>query len=202
MQVKLTNVRLSFPQLFVPKAVQPGSEAKYGASFLLDKTNDAAQIDAIRKAMFAVATEKWGTKIPPTLKKCLHEGSEKAYDGYGPDNMFLSASATVRPSVIDRNLAPLTAEDQRPYAGCLVNAVVRLWAQDNQFGKRINAQLQGVQFTGDGEAFGAAPFDPNQHFSAEGDGSDGADNDGLDRHKETTPDGTPIDPATGFPVGF
>lgn len=201
MQIKLTNVRLSFPDLFVPKAVQPGAEPKYSASFLLDKTNDAAQIDAIRKAMFGVATEKWGTKIPPSLKKCLHEGSEKTYDGYGPENMFLSASATVRPAVIDRNRAPLAKDDGRPYAGCLVNVVVRLWAQDNQFGKRINAQLQGVQFAGEGEAFGSAPFDPNEHFSADADPATGADNDGFDQHKAEQAS-SDIDPATGFPRGF
>ncbi len=46
----------------------------------------------------------------------------------------------------------------------MVHAVVRLWAQDNAFGKRINAQLQGVQFASDGEAFGAAPFNAENYF--------------------------------------
>jgi hypothetical protein len=32
--------------------------------------------------------------------------------------------------------------------------VVELWAQDNQYGKRINASLGGVQFAKDGESFG------------------------------------------------
>ena len=35
--------------------------------------------------------------------------------------------------------------------------VIRLWWQDNQFGKRINASLEVVRFRKDGEAFGAAP---------------------------------------------
>lgn len=199
MQLKLINVRLSFPDLFKPKAVQPGSEPKYGASFLLYKERDAAQIDAVRKAMFDVATEKWGTKIPTSLKKCLHEGTEKSYDGYDASNMFLSASATVKPSCVDRDRSPLNGETGKPYAGCQVNAVVRLWAQDNQFGKRINAQLQGVQFVADGEAFGQAPFDPNQHFTAEG----GSDNDGFDDVSGgSTAAADGIDPNTGFPVGF
>lgn len=206
MQIKLQNVRLSFPQLFVPKAVQQGGEAKYSASFLLDKTTDAAQIDAIRNAMFKVATEKWGSadKIPKSLKKCLHEGTEKDYDGYGPDNMFISASATIRPTVIDRNMSPLDANSGRPYAGCLVHAVIRLWAQDNQFGKRINAQLQGVQFAGDGEAFGAAPFDAAQHFAPEA--NTGSDNDGFDTAERAAYDaahvGTRVDPKTGLPENF
>jgi len=29
-----------------------------------------------------------------------------------------------------------------------------LWAQNNQYGKRINAQLDGVQFVRDGDPFG------------------------------------------------
>ncbi len=190
MTIKLSNVRLSFPQLFVPKSVQEGGEAKYSASFLLDKKNDAAQIDTVRKAIASVATEKWGAKVPASLKKCLHEGTEKSYDGYGEENMFLSTSATIRPTVVDRNRAPLTADDGRPYAGCMVNVVVRMWAQDNQFGKRINAQLQGVQFAADGEAFGAAPFNAEEHFSSD-DGS------GDDSAPPATPPAKSAAPASG-----
>ena len=50
----------------------------------------------------------------------------------------------------------------RPYAGCYVNAVLEFWAQDNKFGKRVNATLMGVQFFRDGDAFsggGAASDD-------------------------------------------
>lgn len=206
MQIKLQNVRLSFPELFKPKAIA-GGEAKFGASFLLDKIKDAAQIDAIRQGMFKVAIEKWGSadKIPKGLKKCLHEGSEKEYDGYDQSNMYISATATVRPAVIDRNKSPLTADDGKPYAGCQVNAVLRLWAQDNEFGKRINAQLQGVQFAGDGEAFGQAPFNPDEHFASlePTSDNDGGDDAGYDAHKrERSPSGTPIDPKTNFPEGF
>jgi hypothetical protein len=64
--------------------------------------------------------------------------------------------------VIDRDKTPLTSADGRPYAGCFVNASVELWAQDNNFGKRINASLRGVQFFKDGDAFsggGAASDD-------------------------------------------
>jgi hypothetical protein len=34
-----------------------------------------------------------------------------------------------------------------------VNASIELWCQDNNYGKRINASLRGVQFLKDGEAF-------------------------------------------------
>lgn len=167
MQVKLLNVRLSFPDLFKPKSVN-GSEPKYGAAFLLDKKQDGAQIDKIRAAMKSVATEKFGANLPKGLKTCLHEGSEKEYDGYSAENMYISTSTAARPTVIDQDMTPLTAEDNKPYAGCFVNAVIRLWAQDNQYGKRINAQIQGVQFVNDGDAFGADPFKAEDHFAPVG----------------------------------
>ena len=34
-----------------------------------------------------------------------------------------------------------------------MNAILDIWAQDNQYGKKVNAQLQGVQFFKDGDAF-------------------------------------------------
>ena len=164
MKIHLKNVRLSFPHLFMPKPIK-NSEPKYSANFLLNKINDAAQIDTLRSACRAVATEKWPVKLPKGLMFCVHEGSEKDYDGYGPMVLFLNSTSTVRPSVVDRNLSPLTADDGKPYAGCFCHCAVRLWAQDNEYGKRINAQLLGVQFFRDGENFGEKPFNATEEFS-------------------------------------
>jgi hypothetical protein len=44
-------------------------------------------------------------------------------------------------------------DDGTLYSGCYVVVHVNIWAQDNQFGKRINCGLLGVQFYKDGEAF-------------------------------------------------
>jgi hypothetical protein len=59
----------------------------------------------------------------------------------------------------------LNAASGRPYGGCYVNASVRLWVQDNAFGKRVNCALAAVQFAGEGKAFGDAPVDPENEFS-------------------------------------
>jgi hypothetical protein len=75
------------------------------------------------------------------LNLCLHDGDEKAeYEGF-PGNFFLNAANKARPAVIDRDRSPLIQADGRPYAGCYVNAVIDIWAQDNNFGKRVNASL-------------------------------------------------------------
>lgn len=182
--VKLQSVRLSFPQLFRAKAFNKDQEPTFSACFLMEKAKDAKQITAIREAMTFVAKEKWGDKVPKGLKLCLRAGDEEGkegVDGYGPDVMFVSSSSRKKIPVVDRDLTPLDEESGKPYAGCYVNASIRLWAQDNEYGKRVNAQLRAVQFVKDGEAFGEAPVDVNEEFSAiEADGDDsGSESGGL-----------------------
>lgn len=151
------NARLSFPYLFSANAFDENQKAKYSATFLLPE--DDPQLDAIKQEISKVATEKWGQKINDKnfvaqLKGCMRAGSEKAHlDGFD-GCVFFAASNTSRPTVVDRDKSPLVEGDGRIYAGCYVNVVVDFWAQDNAYGKRVNASLRGVQFAGDGEAFG------------------------------------------------
>lgn len=167
MNLQFTSVRLSFPALFKARSMEKDKEPKFSAAFILDKKAHAKQIEALKAAIQTVAEEKWGKgKIPKNMKPCLRDGSEKDTDGYGEDVVFFSANSVKRVPVVDRNLTPLTEQDGKPYAGCYVNVSIRLWAQDNDFGKRVNAQLRAVQFVKDGEAFGDKPADPNKEFAA------------------------------------
>lgn len=156
MKVKLNNVRLTFPSLFETGTVKGEDTGKYSATFLF--APDSAAAKAMNDAMIAVAKEKWAAKAGEVYKGlkagdklCVHDGATKSeYEGY--DGMlYVNASNKLRPPVVDGNRTPLTISDGKPYSGCYVNAIVELWAQDNKFGKRINASLQGVQFLRDGE---------------------------------------------------
>ena len=152
--ITLKNVRLSFPQLWTPKAYMEGQTAKFSANFLLDKETDKGQLSDFKKAVKQAATLAFNGDIPKGLKTCLGDGVEKAYDGY-ENSMFVSCSSRQRPVIIDRDRTPLVEEDERPYAGCFVNAAVSLWVQNNQFGKRVNCNLQAIQFVKDGDTFGS-----------------------------------------------
>lgn len=167
--LQIQNVRLSYPNLWKAKAMEQGQEPKFSAAFILDKKLDAKQIAAIQAAMKVVAEEKWGAgKVPKGVKYCLRDGGEQGRadtDGYGPDKMFFNANSVKRIPVVDRNLAPLDEQSGKPYAGCFVNVSIKLWAQDNQYGKRVNAQLRAVQFVKDGPAFGEAPVDVSKEFT-------------------------------------
>lgn len=166
MKVILKNARLAFPAIFEAKTVNGEGDPAFSASVILPP--DHPGIADLNAAIEAVAKEKWGAKSADTLKAmrakgnvCLHDGNEKSeYDGF-EGNMYVSARSKTRPLVLDRDKTPLTAADGRPYGGCFVVASLELWAQDNNFGKRVNAQLKGVQFYADGDAFsGGAPADP------------------------------------------
>lgn len=153
----VTGVRLSFPNIWKASSFSPDQEKKFSATLIVRK-DDKKNIAAIKAAMEEVAVAKWGSdkkKWPKGIKPCLRDGDEEKghLDGF-EDTLFFNASNAKRPSVYDRDRTPLTEEDGYPYAGCYVNVMVEFWAQDNQYGKRINATLKGVQFVDHGEAFG------------------------------------------------
>ena len=169
MKVILKDVRLSFPDLFVAKSVM-GSEPKFGAAFLLEPGSENEK--AVKAAVVEVAKEKWGAKAEATLKQltsgdkiCLHNGDTKEYEGYA-GMLYLNANNAAKPIVLDKDAKThLDSTSGRPYAGCYVNASISLWAQDNQFGKRINASLGGVQFVRDGDAFAGGGVATEEDFA-------------------------------------
>jgi hypothetical protein len=166
MKITIKNARLSFPDLFQPRAYEDGGVAKFKGTFLVPK--GSAMDKEIDAAIAKVAAEKWGAKADAILKTirnnpnryCYQDGETKTYDGY-EGMMAFSASNKVRPTVIDRNREPLVESDGRPYAGCFVNAVIEIFTYENP-GKGISASLSGVQFVKDGEAFsGGRPASVN-----------------------------------------
>ena len=182
MKIMLQNVRLAFPNLFKPTTVNGEGEPAYSASLILPP--DHPQIEELRKAQEAVGKDKWADKWPGIKKEittkdrfALHDGDAKSqYDGF-PGNFFVATRSkqSARPTVIDRNKTPLTEADGRPYAGCYVNCSIELWAQDNAYGKRINAQLRGVQFLRDGDSFGAGAPASADEFDDVAEGADAED---------------------------
>lgn len=162
--IKLQNVRLSFPNLFKPKAMQAGQEPKFGATFLLDDKQHAELISQIEKMIERLSLDHFKKKV--SLKqKCLHDGNEKSeMEGYGDGVHFITSSTKRRPAVVNRDLSPITEEDGTVYPGCYVNATVQLWVQDNDYGKGVNAELRAVQFVKNGDSFGAAPVNAEDEF--------------------------------------
>lgn len=182
MEKMLKYVRIGFPALAEPQAIGDGEPA-YGGQLVIEP--GSALPDELDALMLAVAKEKWkddGAAVLAMLKEDGKVGfhrkeyrnkkTGKPYAGF-EDKFYLSTRSSTKkqPSVFNKYGEPLVTDcklvagvtnsdvERLIYSGCYVNAKVDAWAQDNQFGRRINFSLLGVMFAGDGASFGggAAP---------------------------------------------
>ena len=182
-RIMLKNVRLAFAQGLFTASTIPGADAsakpKFNCGLIIPP--DHPQLAEIKAKQIAVAKEKWKDKAASVHKAlemkdrlALHDGDTKpTYDGY-PGNFFMSPSAaeTARPTTMNGAKGNVTEKDGVLYSGCYVNASIELWAQDNGFGQRINAQLRGVQFLRDGDSFSAGRPADSDEFEAVTEGAD------------------------------
>ena len=174
--VRCKKMRVSFVKVFRAEAFRgsgrgvsaDGGQKAFSINVLIPKdTKEGKDLhDDIEDMIDDAMQDKWG-KDKPRLKPDkfpLRDGDDEDYDGYA-GHWYLSARTTSRPKVIDADgKTQLVEEDNRPYSGCYCNVWVRIWIQDNDFGKRVNCSLEAVQFVRDGEAFsGAAPI-PDEEF--------------------------------------
>lgn len=162
--------RCAFINVFEPTAMDGGDPA-FNGKFIVDPA-DKATVKKLDEAMLAVAKEKWGAKAQQVFDNLVKTGKKPevgfvkepyknkdgdAYDGF-EDMFYVTAKTSTRPLLIDRDKTPLVQSDGRPYSGCKAIIQVEFWAQDNKWGRGIRAQLKGLQFHSDGDAFsGGAP---------------------------------------------
>lgn len=211
MKLVLKNVRLAFPELWEPKQFGATGEAACSGMFLMEPGSE--QFKATVQAIQQVAQEKWKDKAGEMLKTlkakgdlCLHDGATKSeYTGFD-GKFFVSARNKARPTVVakQRYMSKPVAIDAQgntfidgkradvpfkvtvPYSGCRVNVSLDVWAQENQYGKRVNAKLLAVQFEADDEAFSGGEGFAESDFdetSTDGGGDNfefgGGDDDGF-----------------------
>jgi hypothetical protein len=165
MKVRLVDsaanpVRLAFAQhLFEAGTVGGEGKPAFSVTAILGKDHPVhAELAAAEEA---VAKAKWEGKAPAILKAIraagkgvVKDGDLKAqYAGF-EGNDYVSTRSEKRPNVYDRDGSQLTEADGVVYSGCYAHVMIEVWAQDNQYGKRINAQLTGAMFSRDGDSFG------------------------------------------------
>jgi hypothetical protein len=148
------------------------STGKYESTFILDGVEHKTLIASIQSQIAEMIKENFKLKTLPADKICLKNGSDSGREEL-EGKFTIKGSTKKRPLVIDRDKTPLTEDDERIYAGCMVNGVISLWSQNNEFGKRINCSLLGVQFHSDNSPFGDAGLSPDE-FSAFPDAEDEA----------------------------
>lgn len=188
--ILIPNARLNWGRLFVPEGVTLAdgtvTAPAFSAEFIfpLDAmgTDEAGQpaklVDVFGKELVAVATQQWREHAMSTLAMLRKEGriclsTDPKLDRNGvPAEAYIGQArittrSRVRPAVFDADGTPLLNDTGRLYDGCYVHAIVSLWVQDHpKGGRRVNANVVGVRFAKDGDAFsggqtiGADAFGP------------------------------------------
>jgi len=200
--------RQSFLRLIEPKPFDGKGEPRWEATTLLDPA-DTLQLESIKlviKTSAEVAKKAWGL-VPLELRRitavfvpgapvpdiktkpdgieiAFYDGSSKEYDGY--EGMFVvpAHNSKLRPAVAGRNGKEVVPGDKQfPYSGCLGITSITIWAQDNQYAKRLGVNLRGVQFV-EGEpkypAFGQGAIAADEEFQALEDSDEGSSDLGFD----------------------
>lgn len=185
-RVMLLGARLAFPVLDEPEQYQGQGKPRYSAVLLIEPESD--NYKKAMAAMRAAAVDKWGEAkadaavkgLMATGKTALYDGDTKAdkYDGF--EGMFAISAhsqAGAPPRLLDGQKNELPRNTGMIYPGCYVNASVEFWPQDKPgYGKRINAQLRGVQFAKDGDSFSASrPASSDEFGVVEGAAADNSD---------------------------
>lgn len=174
MEIFVNNVVLSYPDLRkrgLPPKDRPTEPGRYGCQGIFEKESPAHI--AIRDAIIAVAKAQWPDNWQNIIKsidknkKCLRDGNDNL-DAKGnireeyKDKMYVRATNGNEVPLIapiakkpDGTWNILPADSGKPYAGCVVNLKIDVYAM-TKHGNAINATLLAVQFVKDGQAFGGA----------------------------------------------
>lgn len=180
-KVTTNEVRMSYLQVFTPKAMEGSTDEKYSVALLIPKT-DTETIEFIEQAIATAAEEgkaKFGGKIPTKIKTTFRDGDEEkpddeAYAGH----YFLNCSSKTKPGVIKPaepgsgvKFEKITDESEF-YSGCYGKAVINFFAYNSNGNKGVSAGLNNLLKTREGEAF-AGKANAEDDFADEFDGDDG-----------------------------
>ena len=160
LKVVTGEVRLSFPHLFEPFAMEEDEKPKYSVMILIPK-KDKKTLKKIERAI-EEATQKgiastWGGKKPKVIATTLKDGDE-ATDSYDPDDyperhghMFMNVRSNTKPHVVDASVNPIL-DASEIYSG--VYGRVSINAFPYKFGGKagVSFGLNNVQKTQDGES--------------------------------------------------
>lgn len=159
--VKTGKCRLSFPNLFEPRAVNEGDKPKYGCSLIIPKSDKAA-IKAIEKAIAHCAEANKGKfkkgKVPTNLKHPLRDGDEDREDDEAyEDCMFINANSAKKPQCVQKvaGAMEVITEVDILYSGCYVKAMINFFVYNTGQSEGVAAGLNGIFKVADGEPLGA-----------------------------------------------
>ena len=152
------KVRLSYANLFKPRAQEAGQEPKYSVCVLIPKSDKetVAKVKAAIDAAKEKGAEMWGGKVPAGLKMPLRDGDTERDSPEHKGHWFMNASSKQKPGCVttERDIENrlVEAEESEMYSGCYGRVALNFFPYNQKGNKGVGAGLQNVQKVADGEA--------------------------------------------------
>ena len=123
-----------------------------------------AKLDALKKEAQLAAQDKWGDKIPKTLRSPFRTNEELVI-GIEDDWIIMTFSANEdrRPGIVDAKLQDII-DDSDVYSGAWYRAQVRAFAYENAGNKGVAFGLQNVQKLRDDDPLGRGRIPASKAF--------------------------------------
>lgn len=176
-QVITGTVRLSYLNVWKPRAMAEGQEPKYSACLLIPKSDKdtIAKIKAACEAARLASAPLFGGKVPATLKAPLHDGDGEMPNGgeYGPEakGMYvLNCSSKSQPGIVDRHVNPILDQTE-VYSGCWGKVDLNFFCYSVNGNKGVACGLNNIQKIRDDEPLGGRQ-NAKDVFTAEDDDDD------------------------------
>jgi hypothetical protein len=146
------KVRLSYVNVFEPRAGMNGGDPKYSVCVLIPKS-DTATVNKVKAAIEAAkeaGKATWGGKVPPGVKVPLRDGDTERDSAEYKGHWFINANSKQQPGVVDAQLNPIMSKGE-VYSGVYGRVSLNFYAYSQSGNKGVGAGLQNVQKLADGE---------------------------------------------------
>ena len=151
-------VRLSYANVWEPKAPTEGATPKYSVSLIIPKS-DTETIAKINEAINAAIDEgvgKFGGKKPnrAALKLPLRDGDVEREDDEAYANAyFINANSVTAPQIVDTKVQPILDRGE-VYSGVYARVSINFYAFNSNGNRGIACGLGNIQKVRDGEPLG------------------------------------------------
>ncbi|MGO1368542.1 DUF2815 family protein [Senegalia sp. (in: firmicutes)] len=152
------KARLSYANLFTPKAGIAGGDEKYSVSLIIPK-GDTATIQKIEKAIEKATKEgvsRYGTKFGKSanFRIPLRDGDiDKPDDAAYKKSYFLNVNSKTKPGVVDKDVNPIL-DPSEVYSGCYGRASIVAFPYSVNGSTGVSFALHNIQKLEDGEPLG------------------------------------------------
>lgn len=161
--------KVSWPNVFEPKAWEDGQQPKYSVTMLFKNKDDLKELQRAEKNAlkhhFGADPKRW----PKEYNRPFRSGNPEFPVEKGM--IVVKASSTFAPQVLDQRKNQIRKEDDTFYAGCMARATLVANYWKSPLGQGVNFYLQNLQKVGDGDRIGGGPSAQDQFDEVE-DGSD------------------------------